>query len=838
LEKKRRERGATLEAEQRGFIDAKLHEEGLSIKAGATKYQIAERTLRNALNGKPQDYTTLEEIIYRLGVPDVNKIQERHRRLFHIPRERNLYFTGREERMGSLQQALAQSRFAAVTQALSGLGGIGKTSTAIEYAYRCLDKANYPDYPHYKTIQFVRADTVEVLKNGYLSIANALELRRADPNNLDQAVQAVLRWMIQSENTPWLVILDNVDDLHILKEFLPTEPQRHHGHVLITSRSHSFTHQIKRVIIEEMNEEEGVKFLYRRTGRDGERIAGSKEEHAAQALVSELGGLPLALEQAAAYMVNEQEMPFGDYLINFQDQAARSKLMRYAPEAGLYRQFEPGTRQYLEAMTVLTTWHMSLAKIELHHPEAVQLLQLCAFLHPVGIPRELVIALLTEFFASAMEDATQQNKLYNGLLTVLMRYSLILRDLEHATHSVHVLVQTVLRDELSSAEQRGTYERILGAITSSFPSEDYVVGGRGALYYPHAERIFNYTKQVGLENKVVALLLTQMGNFMDSQGRFTEAASLYTQALSMQQKVLSAEHLDIATSLTYLSELYRKQRRFSEAELLCQRALEMRRKTLSSDHPDIASILNNMALLRWEQRRVSEAKNLLEQALAMWRKLQPLDNIGMAKGLGNLAIMYQHEGHLEEAEAFLTEGLALLQAALPENHPEIASGLHNLALLYIRQNRFAEAENLNLQALDIRRKSLFRGHPDIAMSITNLGVLYRRQGRIAEAERRLGEVLAMWEEAFPEGHPEIGTCLNNLAMIHDSQDRFAEAEPLYLQGLAMWRKTLPADHPDIAASLNHVASAYQKHGRLAEAELLRKEAAEILQSELDTKHTV
>ena len=522
-EKQRRERGSTLKPEQRTYIDEKFRREGLSVKAAAQKYGIAEGNLCNALNGKSQDYKTLEDIIASLDVPDMGQFQEEELRLFNILRwNRNVYFTGRENTIYALRQELETNRLSAVTLALSGMGGMGKTSTALEYAYRCLNKKDYPDYPRYKAIQFVRADAAETLKYGYADIANALQLRRADPNNLEEAVQAVIRWMMQPSEAPWLLILDNADDPTVLDAFLPAGPERHYGHVLITSRSHDCLESID---LEAMEGEEGVEFLYRRTKR--KRIAGSNEERAAYALVSEMGGLPLALEQAAAYLTQGHAMPFEDYLILFRDQQARSELIQYKPGYGVYGRLHPQNRAYTEALTVWTTWKISLAKIAGDHPDAVDLLTLSAYLHPVGIPREFVIALLPDYFAPAGEEAEKQKALYNSLLNVLTRYSLIQRDLNNATHSVHILLQTVLRDEQPPEEQKRAYEQIAAAIAASFPSDDWGPGERGELYYPHVEHLCNYAEQIGMESEAVGWLLHRMGVILYSQGRFAEPEPYY-----------------------------------------------------------------------------------------------------------------------------------------------------------------------------------------------------------------------------------------------------------------------------------------------------------------------
>ena len=791
--KQRRERGSTLEPEQQTYIEDKFREEGLSIKAAAKQYGIAENTLRNALNGKPQDFATLAEIIDCLDVPDIRQLTQQRLRLFSIERrERNVYFTGRENTLTALRQALEKNRFAAVTQAISGMGGMGKTSTAIEYAYRCLDKANYPEYPRYKAIQFARADTAESLKYGYADIANALQLPRADPNNLEEAVQAVIRWMTQPEQAPWLLILDNADDPALLDAFLPTEPERHFGHVLITSRSHRFPGQVKRVGIEAMKEEEGVTFLYGRTER--ERIAGSKEEQAAYALVAEMGGLPLALEQVAAYLTQVEMMPFADYLTGFRDRKARSDLMRHAPQYGSSPRFLPHSRAHAEALTVLTTWQMSLANLERDHPHAVDLLRLCAFLHSVGIPRELVIALLPNYFTVADEDAVQLNALYNRLLNVLAGYSLVQRNLDNATHNVHILVQTVLRDSMPPEEQKRACERILAVIADLFPSKDWLTDLKTALYYLHAEHICHYAEQIGIKNNSLARLISYLGIVPFYQARLAEVEPRFQRALAIRQNILPAGHPDIAESLNDLALLYYSQQRFADAEALYHQALTMRMQAFPEGHPDVAESLNNLAELYNAQGCFAEAAPLYQQALAMRRQ------------------------------------------AFPDGDAIVANSLHNLAGSCHKQKRFAEAEALYQEAIEMLQRVMSNDHIATAYSFYGLARVYRDEGRFAEAEPLFQKTLNIWQKGLPENHPHTILTFNGLVRMYRSQKRYVEAEPLLRQMLTMRRKALPADHADTAASLSDLAELYREQERYVEAVPLFQEAASILLSTRGIEH--
>ena len=507
-----------------------------------------------------------------------------------------------------------------------------------------------------------------------------------------------------------------------------------------------------------------------------------------------MGGLPLALEQAAAYLTQVEMMPFADYLAAFRDQKARSDLMRHAPQYGSSPRFLPQTRAQAEALTVLTTWQMSLANLERDHPHAVDLLRLCAFLHPVGIPRELVIALLPDYFTAASNDTVQQNALYNRLLNALTGYSLIQRNLDNATHSIHILVQTVLRDNMSLEEQKQVCEGITTAIANTFSAENWGRGEMGELYYPHAIFLCDYAERISLESEAVGRLLHHTGATLFHQAQFAEVESYLQRALVMRQKILPADHSDIAECLSDLALMYHHPDRFAEAELLHLQALAIQRKVFPEGHPVVADNLNNLAYLYSTQQRFAEAESLHQQALAMRRKL------------------------------------------FPEGHPDIANSLHNLAGSYRNQKRFAEAEVFYQEAIEIWQKTLPKDHPATGYGLHGLARLYRDQSRFIEAESLFQQTLELWQKKMPEGHPNIVIVVNSLAEFYQSQERNVEAKSLMQQVLTIRRKMLPAEHADIAASLSDLAELYREQGCFAEAVPLFQEAVSILLSTRGIEH--
>ena len=233
-----------------------------------------------------------------LKVIEVLKTQHPHRNtslspIENLPYERNSLFTGREELLEQLHKAFHQEKAITHTYAISGLGGIGKTQTALEYANRYKDE--------YETILWINADTDEQLLKGFNSIAHLLELPGRDEQDQSLIMHAVKRWLQQHQR--WLLILDNADDLSVITKILPLKTKEH---ILITTRSQITGRIAQHITIKHMNTDDGTLFLLRRAtllGPDDPLERASEEDQRqAREITRLMGGLPLALDQAGAYI--------------------------------------------------------------------------------------------------------------------------------------------------------------------------------------------------------------------------------------------------------------------------------------------------------------------------------------------------------------------------------------------------------------------------------------------------------------------------------------------------------------------------------------------------------
>ena len=629
--------------------------------------------------------------------------------LWNVPHARNDAFTGREQILADLRADLVKKG----KQALFGLGGVGKTQIAAEYAWRHRDE--------YTAVIWCFAGTEQSVRSGYAAIAALLDLPEKKSQEQAKVTEAVKSWLEQ--NTGWLLVLDNADDPAMVKPFLP---QQGKGHILLTSRAFSFQ-KIGLVSPREVNvlsPDESREFLLQRTGKGP-----TEKSPEADALAEELGYLPLALEQTAAYIM-ETGASFSSYLAGYRKQGLKL-LEKQGPVMG-------NDEKEQQKRTVATAWALNFADIEENSPASAALLRLSAFLAPDAIPLELLENGAQELpgeMAVKLAEAVDNPLVIDEVLSPLLRFSLIRRNDEKRTYSTHPLVQEVVRDGLSKEEQKFWAERAVRAMNAAFPDvtkfENWPACDR---FLPHALACAGFIKSFGLEFAEAARLLNQAAYYLNQRAEYAQAEPLSRQALAIYERALGLEHRETVVSLNNLAEQYRTQDRNKEAEPLHRRALAIREKTLGPEDPDTGQSLNNLALLLSNERKHAEAEPLYRRALAIYEKALGEEHPGTATILNNLGVLLDDQGKPAEAESLHRRALAIREKVLGPEHPDTAQSLNNLAELYRDQGRKQEAEPLYRRALAIRKKTLGLEHPDTATVRNNLILFYRAQGRNAEAD--------------------------------------------------------------------------------------------------------
>ncbi|HEY7416377.1 MAG TPA: tetratricopeptide repeat protein, partial [Ktedonobacteraceae bacterium] len=576
-----------------------------------------------------------------------------------VPLPRNLFFTGREEILKKLHTQLRSEQVIALTHAsaLHGLGGVGKTQIALEYAYRYALE--------YSAVFWIGAETEEQIILSLLHIAEVLRLPERDTKDQQHMVAAVQRWL--ATHGQWLLIWDNVEELTLLDRFLPSSRS---GAILITTRRQILGTFARGLDLLPMEQEEGMLFLLRRakvlapdaTRTQMHQLATRMPAQcaAAEELVQAVGGLPLALDQAGAYL-EATRCGVSAYLDLFR---ARCTL--------LLQQRGEGARDH--PASVSTTFTLAIATSAKRHPAVWPLLCVCALLHPDAIPEEL-FRQGGEHLGTPLQAICHDALEWNQMVGVACSYSLLSRPPEEQVLSIHRLVQVVLLDTMTGAERELWSERVIKALDAIFPEEEYTPSQQHKWRWKLRERLMPHVMlrlhEAGPAHASLPLasLAFKTARFLYARGQYTAAEPLYQRTLHIQQQALDPDHPDIAHTLNALAITCRMQGKHAEAEALYQRALQMWEQALGPDHPDVATALNGLAVLSWKQGKHAEAEALYQRALQIWEQTRGPDHPAVAIALNNLAALYHEQGKYVEAEALYQRALQMWEQALGPDHP-------------------------------------------------------------------------------------------------------------------------------------------------------------------------
>jgi tetratricopeptide (TPR) repeat protein len=632
-------------------------------------------------------------------------------------------FIGRKVELDQLDVILAGGRSAVVTQetgqkpveidriAVHGLGGVGKTSIAVEYAYRYRQR--------YSGIWWCPAETRIGLLTSLAGLARELGAATADEADIERAAKAALRSLAERRAT-FLLICDNATSPEEIADLLPTAGAR----VLITSRFSDWGGWADEVPLDVMPPAEAATFLETRAGR--------QDEEGAKALAQALGFLPLALDHAAAYCKRSQAS-FADYT------ALAGSMISAAPRGAVYPQ------------SVAATFSLAIAAAVQQCPAAEALMSYLAQCAPERIAMTLV--------QGAIENDLERIQ----ALLALTEVSLVKHDpFEDGTPAVtvHRLVQAVAK---ATAETSGraapATERVALRLAAIYPKYAY----RNSAAWPLCAKLTSHL--LALNEKIPASaaggmewaeLLNRAGSYFHGRTAYSRAEPLLQNALEIREKARGPDDPYTATSLNNLALLLQSQGDFAGARPLLERALAIYEKARGPDHPDTATSLSNLAVLQ-SHDDLAAARPLLERAVAIWEASEGDDGSprtrrsgsGVATSLNNLASVLQEQGDLAAARPLLQRALAIFEEARGPDHRDTATSLNNLASLIRAQGDLAGARPLFERALAIYEKALGIEHPDTAWSANNLAVLLRDMGCAREAK----QLMASRNQAIMELSP-------------------------------------------------------------------------------------
>lgn len=727
-------------------------------------------------------------------------------------------FVGREQFLNDLRASLLKKTHAtAIMQApaatgISGLGGIGKTHAAVEYARR--------HQADYTATLFVSGDSPERLDSAFSALFDVLSLGRKDEVESDQAarVAAVMKWF--GSHDKWLLIVDNVDDEAAAAALTGYFGHFGGGHVLITSRLQSWADNVATLPIEVLSLDESIDLLLQLTDKKRRRT----DDEAAQArlLAEKLDGLPLALHQAAGY-INEQRLTFAQYLAEYEQEAARL-LDWFKSHVIHYERLEKDTPK-----PVLITWKTSFDKLD-----ADTRFWLLVFAHFAPDP-------IPEFLLDSAPEASNKVKTLlrsaQDALAQAESYSLLTRYDGPPRFKLHRLVQHILRLTTPEAERATALAMGIQLFVENDlgDPENVRTWEKWTPLQPHAVSLATHAPDVPAPHRL-GWLLNQLALLFNAKSLHFQAEPLMRRALQIEEISYGKDHLNVAILLNNLAKLLQVTNRLAEAELLYRHALEIVEKSLEQDRPNVAILLNNLAQLLQATNRLAEAEPLMRRALEINEASYGPDHPNVAINLNNLAVLLQVTNRVAEAEPLMHRALQIDKRSYGPDHPQVAICLNNLAQLLQATNRLTEAESLMRRALQIDQASYGPDNPNVARNLNNLARLLQKTGRLTEAEPLIRHALQIDEASYGSDHPKIATELNNLALVLYAKNCFMEAEQLFRRALGIEEASHGPDHPNIAINLNNLARLLQATNRLTEAEPLMRRALGIAVRSFGIEH--
>ena len=711
-------------------------------------------------------------------------------------------FKGRDTMLSGLTESFGwvseSSSTPVVARVLNGMGGVGKTRLAVEYAWRRVSD--------YAAILWVDAGSPEAVQRNLAALCARVILDLPEQRETDERkkCEAVLAWLRQHPG--WLLIMDSIDSEPAAAATEALLPQLAGGHVLLTSRLTDWSGNVAALPVGELSPDSAIDFLLART--EGRRRPQADDPAAARTVAEELGYLALALEHGGAYIV-QRRLSFAGYLEEWRGQ--RDKVLRW---------FNPRLMKYPKSVAI--TWQTSIDQLS---EAARRLLQRLAWLAPEPIPEFLLEVPAPEL------DAAESDPL-NALAT-LESYSLVTRAAHTASFSVHRLVQEVSRRAQRNDGTHAALEEGLQWVNAAFVGDPQDVRDWPVLdpLMPHSQAVAEHADVAGIPEPT-AKLLNEVGLLLLAKSLYAKAEPHLERALAIREKALGREHPNVAMSLNSLAGLYESQGAYAKAQLFYERALAILENAPASEHVNLAVCLNNLAVLFHKQGAYAKSESTFECVLVILEKELGPEHPHVARSLNNLASLYIEQGAYAKAEPIFERALGILEKALGPEHHHVATGIDNLASLYDKQGTYAKAEPLHERALALREKALGPEHRDVATSLNNFGEHYRKQSVYAKAEPLLDRALAIREKVLGSQHHDVAATVNNLALIYEEQGAYAKAEVFFKRALAILEKALAPEHPDLAWSLNNLAFLYDKQGAYAKAEPLFERALAIREKAL------
>ncbi|MFF5076024.1 tetratricopeptide repeat protein [Actinoplanes sp. NPDC000266] len=725
----------------------------------------------------------------------------------NLPRPPTRAFVGRDDHLRRLTELLSASTRpgrSVVGQAVQGMGGIGKSELALQYAATRRGPG--------LLVWWVTADTYDHLSAGLAALAYRLQPAATTAGwSTDEAAEWATAWL--QAHSGWLLVLDNADDPADIEQLLG---QVDTGDVLITTRCNVGWHRLGLTPLHLGLLERDASITLLRTIVMDDLF----DLDRADQLAAELGDLPLALQQAGAYIA-QQHVPIGKYL---------TRLRANMPK--LLSKVAPG---HAADRAVARTWDLTLAALIREAPTALDILHALAWLAPDNLPRHVLTPLSDE--DDEIDDA----------VAVLASYSLVTLTSTHV--SVHRLLQVTLRagatptspgaghgDEDASkalttpflAGQDVALWWLLEAAPRTDPDEDVESWAAWRALLPHIEQLLSYLPDTAeMADYGVDALLSRTASYLHEQGRYADAVAMYRRDVAITGAANGPDRHQLLGPINNLGESLRQLGDPAAALPLFERAVAIGEAAYGPDHPQLLGPINNLGESLRQLGDPAAALPLLERALAIGEAAYGPGHPQLLGPINNLANALHQLGDPAAALPLLERALAIGEAAYGPDHPQLFVSINNLANALHELGDPGAARPLFERAVAIGEAAYGPDYPQLLHPINNLASALHQLGDPAAARPLLERAVAIGEVAYGPDHPHLLLPINNLGENLRQLGDPAAARPLFERAVAIGEVAYGPDHPHLLLPINNLGENVRQLGDPAAARPLLERAVAI-----------
>ena len=612
---------------------------------------------------------------------------------------RNPHFTGRDALLERLHENLAPGETSLV-HALHGLGGVGKTQLAVEYAFRYASE--------YDIVWWFEAEQPTLVPDQFALLAERLGLPAGLPG--PEAVALVLDELRGRDR--WLLVFDNVPGP---ADIAPFRPSAVSGRAIVTSRHPGWGAIGPRLEIDVLAREESVGLLRH-------RVPSMPREHAEE-LAIELGDLPLALAQAAGY-IESSGVEHARYLALWR--AHRERLLDRGNVS--------------DHVLLDATWSVSLERLRNDAPAAVMLLELAAYLAPQPVPLRLIETAAAHGTGELSSVAGDELALEDALAR-LAAYSLVRR--LRGGFVMHRLVQAAVRRSLTDLQRRERITQALSALRVAAPMEPLGAPETWPIWQtllPHVSTLTTYVagRQAGADADDAAWLLDRAATYLQARGEPAPARRFFERALSLSAATHGPDHPVVGARRGNLGLVLRDLGDLAGARENLERALELSEAALGPHDPDVATDRANLGLLLRDLGDTAGAREQLERALAITEAAYGPEHAAVGTYRGHLGMVLRDLGDLAGARRQVLRALEITEAASGPHHPYVGTVCGQLGLVLRDLGDLVGAREQFQRALACSEAAYGPDHPDVGIDRANLGLVLRELGDSQARERSSG----------------------------------------------------------------------------------------------------